>query len=114
MRRIKVLGTAAIICGKYLQKLHEMGAPAHKNQFRVICGCTSMADTNRQCEAAGLDNRTFQSGYTAETGNRKELELAGNGGLFVEIAYDRYVSIEDLLSRGQDSREDDGMEAMER
>ena len=50
MRRIKVLGTAAIIRGKCLQKLHEMGVPAHKHQFRVICGCTSMADANRQCE----------------------------------------------------------------
>ncbi len=98
MRRIKVLGTAAIIRGKYLQKLHEMGVPAHKVQFRVICGCTSIADANRQCEAAGLNNRTFESGYTAETANDKELELAGNGGLFIEIAYDRYVSIEDLLS----------------
>ena len=95
MRRIKVLGTAAVIRGKYLQKLHEMGVPAHKDQFRVICGCTSMADANRQCEAAGLNNRTFESGYTDETGNEKELELAGNGGLFIEIAYDRYVSVED-------------------
>lgn len=114
MRRIKVLGTAAIIRGKYLQKLHEMGAPAHKDQFRVICGCTGIADANRQCEAAGLNNKTFQSGYTSETGNSKELELAGNGGLFVEIAYNRYVSVEELLPKGQDSREDDGMEAMER
>lgn len=114
MRRIKVLGTAAIIRGKYLQKLHEMGAPAHKDQFRVICGCTSIADANRQCEAAGLNNKTFQSDFTSETGNSKELELAGEGGLFIEIAYNRYVSVEELLTKGPDSREDDGMEAIER
>ena len=114
MKKIKVLGTVAIIRGKYLQKLHEMGVPAHKDQFRIICGCTSMADANRQCEAAGLNNRTFESGYTAETANDKELELAGKGGLFIKISNDRYVSVEDLLTKGQDSREDDSMEAMER
>jgi hypothetical protein len=96
MKRIKVLGTDAVIKGKYLQKLHEMGAPAHKNQFRVICGCISMADANRQCKALGLDNRTFQSDYTMKTANEKELELAGEGGLFIEISNDRYVSVKEL------------------
>lgn len=105
MRRIKVLGTAAIIRGKYLQKLHEMGVPAHKDQFRVICGCTSIADANRQCEAAGLNNRTFESGYTAETANDKELELAGNGGLFINISNDRYVSVEELQEIKEMSQE---------
>ena len=105
MRRIKVLGTAATIRGKYLQKLHEMGVPAHKDQFRVICGCTSMADANRQCEEAGLNNRTFQSDYTSESGNDKELELAGEGGLFIEIAYNRYVSVEELKEMLQECEE---------
>ena len=114
MKRTKVLGTTAVIGGKCLQKLHEMGAPAHKKQFRVICGCTSMADANRQCEAAGLNNRTFESGYTDETGNEKELELAGEGGLFIKISNNKYVSANDLLIKEQDSREDNGMETVER
>ncbi len=108
MRRIKVLGTTAVIRGKYLQKLHEMGAPAHNTQFRVICGCTSMADANRQCEAAGLDYRTFQSDYTMETANEKELELAGESGLFIEISNGRYVSVEELQEiKEEDRREDE-------
>lgn len=105
MKRIKVLGTSAIIRGKYLQKLHEMGVPVHKVQLRVICGCTSMADANRQCEAAGLDNRTLQSDYTSESGNDKELELAGNGGLFIEISNDKYVSVEELQEINEMSQE---------
>lgn len=103
-----------MIRGKCLQKMHEMGVPVHKDQFRVICGCTSMADANRQCEAAGLNNKTFESGYTAETGNSKELEIAGKGGLFIKISNDTYVSVEELLLKGQNSREDNGIEDMER
>ena len=114
MKKMKVLDTTAVIGGKCLQKLREMGVPAHKKQFRIICGCTSMADANRQCEAAGLNNRTFESGYTDETGNEKELELAGEGGLFIKISNDKYVSANDLLTKGQDSREDDSIEAVER
>ena len=110
MRRIKVLGTAATIRGKCLQKLHEMGVPVHKDQFRVICGCTSIADANRQCEAAGLNNKTFQSDFTSETGNIKELELAGEGGLFIEIAYNRYVSVEELQEIKEMSQESEEKE----
>lgn len=105
MKRIKVLGTTVVFKGKYLQKIHKMDVPARINQFRVICGCTSMADANRQCESAGLDNRTFQSDYTSESGNDKELELAGNGGLFIEISNDRYVSVEELQEINEISQE---------
>ena len=73
-----------------------------------------MADANRQCEAVGLHSRTFESGYTAETGNEKELELAGNGGLFVEIAYNRYVSIEEVREDQKTSKSDQNESVDER
>lgn len=54
MKKIKVLGTNAVIIGSKLNKLHELGMPERERQFRVICGCTGLADANRQCEAAIL------------------------------------------------------------
>lgn len=96
MRKNKVLGTNAVIIGSKLNKLHELGAPEKERQFRVICGCTGLADANRQCEAAGLDNRTFQRGFSAETGNSKELEIAGNGGLYIKLPDGRFMSVDDL------------------
>ncbi|MCR5669677.1 MAG: hypothetical protein K6G10_01610 [Butyrivibrio sp.] len=96
MKKIKVLGTNAIIIGSKLNKLHELGAPERERQFRVICGCTGLADANRQCEAAGLDNRTFQRNFSTETGTSKELEVAGNGGLFISLPDGRFVSANEL------------------
>ncbi len=96
MRKIKVLGTNAVIRGSKLNKLRELGVPKHERQFRVICGCTSLADANRQCEVAGLDNRTFQRNFSSETGNSKELEVAGNGGLFISLPDGRFVSSNEL------------------
>ncbi len=96
MKKIRVLGTNAVIIGSKLNKLHELGAPERERQFRVICGCTGLEDANRQCEAAGLDNRTFQRYFSAETGNSKELEVAGNGGLFISLLNGRFVSANEL------------------
>lgn len=96
MKKIKVLGTDAVIIGSKLNKLHELGAPERERQFRVICGCTGLADANRQCEVAGLDNRTFQRNFSAETGNSKELEVAENGGLFIILPDGRFVSAKEL------------------
>ncbi len=96
MKKIKVLGTDAVIIGSKLNKLHELGVPERERQFRVICGCTGLADANRQCEAAGLDNRTFQRGFSAETGNSKELEIAGNGGLYIVLPDGRFISATDF------------------
>lgn len=97
MRKIKVLGTDAVIIGSKLKKLRELGVPERERQFRVICGCTGLTDANRQCEAAGLDNRTFQRDYTSETGNTKEIEIAGNGGVFILLSNGNFVSANDLL-----------------
>lgn len=91
MKKIKVLGTDAVIIGSKLNKLRELGVPERERR-----GCTGLADANRQCEAAGLDNRTFQRGFSAETGNSKELEIAGNGGLFISLPNGRFVSAKEL------------------
>ncbi len=96
MKKIKVLGTNAVIIGSQLNKLRELGVPERERQFRVICGCTGLADANRQCEAAGLDNKTFQRDFSAETGNPEELEVAGNGGLFISLPDGRFVSANEL------------------
>ena len=96
MKKIKVLGTNAVIIGSKLNKLRELGATERKRQFRVICGCTGHADANRQCGAAGLDNRTFQRNFSTETVNSKELEVAGNGGLFISLPDGRFVSANEL------------------
>lgn len=92
MKKIKVLGTNAVIIGSKLNRLHELGAPERERQFRVICGCTGLADANRQCEAVGLDNRTFHRDFSTETGNSKELEIAGNGGVFIRLPDGRFIS----------------------
>ena len=96
MKKIKVLGTNAVIKGSKLNRLHELGAPEREKQFRIICGCTSLTDANRQCEAAGLDNRIFQRDYSTETYNSKELDIAGNGGLFISLPNGRFVSANEL------------------
>ncbi len=96
MRKIKVLGTNAVIIGSKLNKLHELGAPERERQFRVICGCTGLADANRQSEAAGLNDRTFQRNYSAETGNSEELKIAGNGGVFIRLSSGKFVSAKEL------------------
>ena len=96
MKKIKVLGTNAVIIGSKLNRLHELGAPERERQFRVICGCTGLTDANRQCEAAGLNNRTFQRDFSTETGNSNELEVAGNGGLFISLPDGRFVSANEL------------------
>ncbi len=96
MKRIKVLGTNAIITGSKLNKLHELGAPERERQFRIICGCTSLADANRQCEEAGLDNRTFQRNFSVETGNPNELDVARNGGVFISLPGGLFVTAKEL------------------
>ncbi len=96
MRKIKVLGTNAVIIGSKLNKLRELGVSEHERQFRVICGCTGLADANRQCEAAGLDDRTFQRNYSAETSNSEEIKIAGNGGVFIRLSIGKFVSAKDL------------------
>ena len=97
---MKVLGTNVILYGNILYKARELSADIHNSQYRIICGCKSRADANRQCAAAGLGDRVFQPDYTSETGNDKELNIAGQGGIFVKVnngpMHRTYISIEEL------------------
>lgn len=94
-KTIKVYGTTAILAFELLTVAHQLGLPECTRQVRLICGATSMAEANRLCEAEGMYKRMFERGYTFVTGNKKELELAGNGGIFIGINND-YYSIEQL------------------
>ena len=100
-KTIKVFGTTAIITGDLLRKAQELGLPRYARQVRLICGATSMAEANRLCKAEGMYERMFTQGYACTTGNKQELELAGNGGIFVGIpqngsANEKYYSIKEL------------------
>ena len=81
---MKVLGTTIFLYGDELETARQIGK-CTRRQFRIICGCKSRADANRQAEAANLESNTFRPAYTSETGNEEELKIAGNGGLFIEI-----------------------------
>lgn len=99
-KAIKVYGTTDIISGELLCKARQLGLSGYSRQVRVICGATSMAEANRMCDEEGL-YRTFKRDYTSITGNKEELELAGNGGIFIGIpqhgtAIRKYYSIKEL------------------
>lgn len=102
-RKIKVYGTTTFLRGRLLAVAREKYG-LRRDQVRIICGATSMAEANRMCEANELFHNTFRSDYTTETGNAVELELAGNGGIFIELTENRglvkkenYHSVEELL-----------------
>lgn len=97
-REIKVYGTNGFPPSDICEALRQLGASQYKRQFRIICGATSIAEANRICAEKGLGNKVFQYGWCSPTGNKKELELAGNGGIFI-LAVDfseKYYSIEQL------------------
>ena len=84
-RTIKVYSTNCMIYGAILKKAEEFGQQKYHNQVHIICGATSMAEANRLCEAEGLSSRTFRRDYTSVTSNTEANELAGNGGIFIQI-----------------------------
>ncbi len=96
---MKVLGTTVNLSNSFLGPLEEKGYEMRSNQVRIICGCKSRADVNRQCEAIGLRNDTFHPDYTSETFNDEELRLAGNGGIYLQCmtrSGREYVNVLDL------------------
>lgn len=102
-KKIKVLATNIMLSGdigKNADALREKySINTSHNQFRCICGCTSMADANRQMAEAGIGAK-FTSAYTNETGNPYEVNLAKEGGIFIEITKGNnnriFVTIEEL------------------
>ena len=97
---MKVLGTYINLYGDILSKAQELCGNPHKSQYRIICGCKSRADANRQGAAAGLGDNIFHPDYTGETFNERQLEIAGQGGIFVDVSRiptdQTYISIEEL------------------
>lgn len=103
-KTIKVYGTTAIITGELLCKAQQLGLAKYRSQVRLICGATSMAEANRLCEAEGMYKRMFNRDYACVTGNEQELELAGNGGIFIGIPQHgtfvyKYYSIKELKEK---------------
>ena len=102
-KKIKVLATNIGLYGDVARKADALrekyGVSTSHNQFRCICGCTSMADANRQMEEAGMSAK-FTSAYTSETGNEYEVNLAKEGGIFIEITKGNtnriFVTVEEL------------------
>lgn len=96
-KTIKVYGTTTIISGELLRKAQQLGLAPHDRQVRLICGATSMAEARRLCKAEGL----YDLCEICTTGNKKELETAGNGGIFIGIPQngsynEKYYSIKEL------------------
>ncbi len=92
---MKVLGTTTNLCGTVARNARKICTRNTNNQYRIICGCKSITDANRQCKAAGLNEKTFMWSYTSETFNEDELRIAGNGGIFIKCDK-KYIPIEEL------------------
>ena len=100
-KTIKVYGTTAILDFELNKAAHQLGLANHASQVRLICGATSMAEANRLCKAEGMYERMFTQRDACTTGNKQELELAGNGGIFIGIPQNgtgvyKYYSIKEL------------------
>ncbi len=98
---MKVIGTETCLSDRLLNPLKNLGCNGGKKQFRIICGCKSRADANRQCDALGLRNNTFHPDYTSETADEEELRVAGQGGLFVKYPTkdgNKWAAMVDLLN----------------
>lgn len=104
-RTIKVYATNCMIYGDILKKAEELGQTNYHNQVHIICGATSMAEANRLCEAEGVSSRTFSRDYTSVTSNEEANELAGNGGIFIQIQKvgepAKWYSIKQLKGEGK-------------
>ena len=95
-RKIKVYSTAGFPAYKWVNLLHKLGAPKHKQQFQIICGATSLDKANQLCSEQGLGYRIFTRSQTYITANAQAISLAGNGGIFIELTYGKWYSLEQL------------------
>lgn len=99
-RKDKYYGTYTMIYGSMNKELRKLGYKGSHNQFRVVCKAKSMAEANRIAEGYGLGKKVFESAYTSETGNEKEIELADKYGFIVNIngaLSNDYTDIKNLL-----------------
>lgn len=64
-------------------KIRDYGYKGYHNQFRIVCKAISMAEANKIAKSLGLSDKSFNRGYTTETGNVIELELADKFGFII-------------------------------
>lgn len=89
-RKIKVYGTNVMLCRPMVDVAHSLGLHEYSRQVHIICGATSLDEANRLCQASGFYGNVFRRDYTSVTGNKTEVALAGNGGIFVRIGQNYY------------------------
>ena len=104
---MKVLGTNKNLYTDMINALKELGFTGNHNQFRIVCKCKSVADANRKCEAAGLGDKVFRSGWYSETGNKAELAICETTD--IAICVDRtmggeYVTIEQVKEKMEEMK----------
>lgn len=97
---MKVLGTNTGLPYDVLQKIKTLSSiEIRNNKFRIICRCKGLLDGNRKCEAAGLGEKVFSTGYTSIVVNKTEIELCKIEDLWIcknGTVGDEYISIKDL------------------
>ena len=82
---MKVLTTNIFIHGKPLKKLQSLGYNGTNCQFRIICGCTSRSEANKQWKSITGNSKVFEGNQTRETADLTELTIAENGGCYICI-----------------------------
>lgn len=100
MRAYKYYGTNILLGGTQLDNIKEKGYNGYHSQFRVVCKARSIAEANRIAESIGLNNHTFTSAYTSETGNEIELEMADKYGFIIctkGTLGNNYIDIKEIL-----------------
>jgi len=99
---MKVICTETFIHGKPLKKLQELGYKGTSCQFRIICGCNSRSDANKQWKASTGINKAFEGNRTKELNSENEIAVAGNGGCFVCIGGTEgndYASVKEIFEK---------------
>jgi len=100
MRIDKYYGTNIFLYGDMLDKIRQLGYKGYHNQFRVVCKAKSKSEANRIAEGYGLGKDVFRPGYTCETGNNIEIEMADKHGFIIckdgTLGKD-YIGIKELL-----------------
>lgn len=96
---MKVLATNASLPYEILQRFMRLAdKEPPDNQFRIICRCRGVADTNRKCEINGLGKKVFLPGRSSIVVNGKELDLCKEEDIWIriELGEDKYACIREL------------------
>lgn len=98
---MKVIATNIFLGSDLGDKLKKLGYTGTHNQFRIICKCKSMADANRKLHALIGREQVFKSGWTSETGNKRELTLCETADVWIEYRDSNldiaFISLQELI-----------------